>query len=205
MEQYSSDEMEITIPPERLKIWNTRHILVTHDKAYFYTNDDNSSFWLKDNEFIIKKKTKDYQLWTRVIIKPGQANSYWKSEDMIKQLHVYCFDQSTNYNAYALDVLVCSRMTLHPKVEPKFKFKDTYVFFDKSRNNSKGEGIMKFKEIKKNSQKLDYKRKEGDEKEQKTSIAEIVEAARHIFELYPKFHCECNFIECFWDAAKRIA
>ncbi|CAG8835251.1 25381_t:CDS:1, partial [Gigaspora margarita] len=35
-----------------------------------------------------------------------------------------------------------------------------------------------------------------------TSIAKTVEAARHIFELYPKFHCEYNFIEHFWSAAK---
>ncbi|CAG8804949.1 25475_t:CDS:2, partial [Gigaspora margarita] len=46
---------------------------------------------------------------------------------------------------------------------------------------------------------------EPDFLEQKTSIAETVEAARHIFKLYPKFHCECNFIECFWGIAKQIA
>ncbi|CAG8780678.1 13592_t:CDS:2 [Cetraspora pellucida] len=68
-------------------------------------------------------------------------------------------------------------------------------------------------------QRLDCQRKEDNEKvpnccarhtfimepdfsEQKTLITETVEAARHIFELYSKFYCECNFIECFWDAAK---
>ncbi|CAG8842106.1 1261_t:CDS:2, partial [Gigaspora margarita] len=80
---------------------------------------------------------------------------------------VFCFDQSTNHNAYTLDALVCSRITLHPKVEPKFKFKDSWFicdhqkivqpmfFFDKGRNNNKG--IW-------NGQKLDYKRKKDDEK-----------------------------------------
>lgn len=113
MEQYSGDEMEITIPPERLEIWDTRHVLVTHDEAYFYANDDNSSFWLEDNESIIKKKGQGSSIMVsdflcachgplrlteadairlgldqraRVIIKPGQANGYWKSEDMVKQL-----------------------------------------------------------------------------------------------------------------------
>ncbi|CAG8775334.1 10350_t:CDS:2, partial [Gigaspora rosea] len=29
---------------------------VTHDEVYFYANDDNSSFWVEDEESIIKKK-----------------------------------------------------------------------------------------------------------------------------------------------------
>ncbi|OAD80600.1 hypothetical protein PHYBLDRAFT_161239 [Phycomyces blakesleeanus NRRL 1555(-)] len=39
---------------------------------------------------------------------------------------------------------------------------------------------------------------------QKTAIQEVVEEAGHIFELYPKFHCECNWIERYWGAAKRV-
>ncbi|CAG8808882.1 15560_t:CDS:2, partial [Racocetra fulgida] len=74
MEQYDGDEMENIIPPERLEIWDMRHVLVTHDEVYFYANDDNLSFWVEDKESIIKKK--------------GQG------------------------------------MTMHPKVEDKFKFKD---------------------------------------------------------------------------------
>ncbi|CAG8746459.1 27516_t:CDS:2 [Gigaspora margarita] len=42
--QYSSDEMKITIPPERLEIWDTHHVLVTHNEAYFYANDNKLSF-----------------------------------------------------------------------------------------------------------------------------------------------------------------
>ena len=33
----------------------------------------------------------------------------------------------------------------------------------------------------------------------------MVEEAGHIFELYPKYHCECNWIERYWGAAKREA
>ncbi|CAG8849338.1 15166_t:CDS:2, partial [Gigaspora margarita] len=79
MEQYDGDEMENVIPPERLEIWNMRHVLVTHDEVYFYTNDDNSSFWVEDKESIIKKKAKEADATrlgldqeARVIIKPGQ-------------------------------------------------------------------------------------------------------------------------------------
>jgi hypothetical protein len=41
--------------------------------------------------------------------------------------------------------------------------------------------------------------------QQKTAICEAIEKAGHIFELYPKFHCECNWIERYWGAAKRVA
>lgn len=46
---------------------------------------------------------------------------------------------------------------------------------------------------------------EPDFKQQKTAIAMEVEKKEHIFELYPKYHCECNFIERYWGAAKRVA
>jgi hypothetical protein len=46
---------------------------------------------------------------------------------------------------------------------------------------------------------------QADFKEQKTALADAVEQAQHIFTLYPKYHCECNFIERFWGAAKRAA
>lgn len=39
----------------------------------------------------------------------------------------------------------------------------------------------------------------------KSSLAEAVFKAGHYFELYPTYHCECNFIERFWGATKRIA
>lgn len=40
---------------------------------------------------------------------------------------------------------------------------------------------------------------------QRSVLAETVEASGHIFELYPRFHCECNPIERYWGAAKRVA
>ncbi|CAG8855513.1 24430_t:CDS:2, partial [Gigaspora margarita] len=56
MDQYCGDEMEIVILPELLEIWDSRHVMVTHDEVYFYTNDDMSYVWLKDSESVIKKK-----------------------------------------------------------------------------------------------------------------------------------------------------
>ncbi|CAG8828645.1 13195_t:CDS:2, partial [Gigaspora margarita] len=161
MEQYDSDDMENIIPPKRLEIWDMRHVLVTHDEVYFYANDDNLFFWIKDEESIIKKRP-------RV---SNYADSYWKSEDMVKQLcekaipifnalysgciGIFCFDQSTNYNAYALDALMCSRMTLYPKVEKKFKFKNRWFIHNYEKTiqpmfflNEK-DSTVKFKGIKK--------------------------------------------------------
>ncbi|CAG8857669.1 26593_t:CDS:2, partial [Gigaspora margarita] len=56
MDQYCGDEIEIVIPPELLEIWDSRHVMVTHDKVYFYANDDMSYVWLEDSESVIKKK-----------------------------------------------------------------------------------------------------------------------------------------------------
>ncbi|CAG8625417.1 25176_t:CDS:2, partial [Gigaspora rosea] len=217
MEQYDGDEMENVIPPERLEIWDTCHVLVTYDKAYFYANDNNSFVWVEDKESIIKKKGQGLAIMAsdflcachgplhlteadairlgldreaRVIIKPGQqADGYWKSENMVQQLrekaipifnalHPGRIGISTNYNTYALDALVCSRMTLYPKVENKFKFKDGWYICDYEKSHNlcffldENNGTVKFKGIKKileernmwTGQRLDCRRKEDDEK-----------------------------------------
>lgn len=46
---------------------------------------------------------------------------------------------------------------------------------------------------------------QADFQQQKTAIALAVEKKNHVFELYPKYHCKCNFIERYWGAAKRAA
>ncbi|CAG8484505.1 30080_t:CDS:2 [Gigaspora margarita] len=200
MEQYDSDEMENVIPLEQLEIWDMCHVLVTHDEAYFYTNDDNLFIWVEDKESIIKKKGQESAIMASDFLCAyhgplhlTEADTIQLGKNMVQQLRKKtipifntlrpeCIGISTNHNAYALDVLVCSRMTLYPKVENKFKFKDV--------PNCCTRYTLTI---------------EPDFLEQKTLIAKTVEATRHIFELYPKFHCECNFIERFWGAAKRIA
>ena len=37
-----------------------------------------------------------------------------------------------------------------------------------------------------------------------SGLQEIVEEAGHIFLLYPKFHCELNWIEYYWDRWKHF-
>ena len=40
---------------------------------------------------------------------------------------------------------------------------------------------------------------------QKPLVKEVIESRGHKVIFYPKFHCELNFIEMFWGAAKRYA
>lgn len=40
---------------------------------------------------------------------------------------------------------------------------------------------------------------------QKNKLETVTLAAGHLFTLYPKYHCECNWIERHWGAAKRYA
>ncbi len=37
---------------------------------------------------------------------------------------------------------------------------------------------------------------------QKSQLKELIESRSHICDFYPKYHCELNFIEQFWGAAK---
>jgi hypothetical protein len=40
---------------------------------------------------------------------------------------------------------------------------------------------------------------------QKCMIQEIIESKDHKVIFYPKFHCELNYIEMYWGAAKRYS
>ena len=44
-----------------------------------------------------------------------------------------------------------------------------------------------------------------DSKSTRSRLQEIVEDAGHIFILYPKFHCELNWIEYYWGRCKYFA
>lgn len=46
---------------------------------------------------------------------------------------------------------------------------------------------------------------QSDFLEQQSGLFEKVKGKSHIVNFYPKFHCECNFIERYWSACKREA
>jgi hypothetical protein len=70
------------------------------------------------------------------------------------KIGVFLFDQSTNHNAYPADALLASRMTLNPKVEKKWTFKDGWFAKDGLRVDQPmflkpdENGVRKFKGIK---------------------------------------------------------
>jgi hypothetical protein len=37
---------------------------------------------------------------------------------------------------------------------------------------------------------------------QKPQLQELVESHGHLYDYYPKYHCEMNFIKQYWGAAK---
>ncbi|KAG5462694.1 MAG: hypothetical protein BJ554DRAFT_4024, partial [Olpidium bornovanus] len=170
MDDYTGDDMEVTVSPQ-LRIWENKHVLVTHDESTFY------SMWLEDGE-----SNRNLPEEARVIIQPGtNKDGWWKSMDMVKQLKeqalpifealhpncidVLCFDQSTNHNAYPNNALVTSRMTLNPKPASKleWKFRDGWFIKNAQKvqhsffctENVAGEDVVMFKGIKKILQERD--------------------------------------------------
>ncbi|KAI9329106.1 hypothetical protein BD770DRAFT_477956 [Pilaira anomala] len=154
----------------------------------------------------------------------GDREGWWTYKHMVKQLKdvinlfeilhpgciaVFLFDNSSNHSAFADDALVASRMTLKDRVWPKtekFQFKDTTVTLSsgiKTVLTDRGQWLHD----------LDasmccarhFLQKRPDFAAQKTALEETVVEAGHIFELYPKYHCECNWIEMYWGGAKREA
>ena len=56
MDTYKGDNMEEVISPKLRIEWESKHVLVTHDKCTFYSNDTKASMWMEDGESITKKK-----------------------------------------------------------------------------------------------------------------------------------------------------
>ncbi|UZO06126.1 uncharacterized protein OCT59_026457 [Rhizophagus irregularis] len=167
------------------------------------------------------------------ILRSVQTDGYWKSEHMLDQLvhqaipifeilhpgcvGVFCFDQSTNHNAMAADALIAVRMNLSPGgAQPKMRdgkpkgikqvLTECNIWPEKGirlmceQCSGKQDDIV--------SERLDCCARrimslQPDFCEQRSILKEAIIKAGHIFERYPKFHCECNFIERYWGFAKR--
>jgi hypothetical protein len=141
---------------------------------------------------------------------------------------VFAFDNATSHSLYAKNALIARRMNIKPGGKQKFR---DGIKSDGSKQlmhlpDGTPKGIKKILEerdlwipglnriwddCKKRSPVQNFccavriLELQPDFINQKPLIQEIIEARGHKVIFYPKFHCELNFIEMFWGAAKKYA
>jgi len=142
---------------------------------------------------------------------------------------LFLFDQSSNHSALPEDALRASTMNLGkggkaPKMRDGWFYRDGVKVVQAMQG---GDGIPKGVQqvlaergLWRNGLRLTCKscldgslsccaRKimanQPDFLEQRSNLTITVEAAGHLADFYPKYHCETNFIERVWGEAKRIA
>ncbi|CAG8724465.1 10503_t:CDS:2, partial [Cetraspora pellucida] len=143
---------------------------------------------------------------------------------------VFAFDNSSNHGAFSKDALIASKINLDPGGKQPIMH-DTYfgennqlqsmVFPERDSDVKLYEEL--YGKLDKELRVLEYKKckekvkdtsrvsccahhilsLEPDFLAQKNVIQELIENAGHKCIFFPKFHCELNFIERYWRAAKR--
>ncbi|RIA80370.1 hypothetical protein C1645_838829 [Glomus cerebriforme] len=126
---------------------------------------------------------------------------------------IFAFDYSTNHRAMADNALCAQHMNLNPGGEqPVMKdivfetrnIAQSMVFSSdhpKYPNKSKGiKQVLIERGLWHNGLHLDC---QLYFLAQKSELETVIEKAGHRCIFYPKFHCELNFIEMYWGAAKR--
>src|SRR6185369_16802478 len=143
---------------------------------------------------------------------------------------VFAFDNSSNHSTFAPDALVAKRMNIGPGGNAP-KMRDTFWGPNNERqsmnfSDGKPKGIKQvlierglWKKNMVGECKLCQDRNndpsrvdccgrqiislQPDFLAQKSALVEVIENAGHVCIFFPKFHCELNFIERYWGAAKR--
>ncbi|CAG8770341.1 14203_t:CDS:2, partial [Rhizophagus irregularis] len=207
-------------------------VLVVHDECIFYLNDRKHELWTKNAD--IEKHpyiTEEAQCF----LKPGiNQKGYWTAKHLLEQIEckaipifealypdciaVFAFDNISNHTAFSKDALVASRMNLNPGGKQPV-MRNTYfgpnnqlqtMVFPITYHDEK---LYDCKECKEKIQDISRTTccahrvisLEPDFIAQKGTIEELIENAGHKCIFFPKFHCELNFIERYWDAAKRYS
>src|ERR1043166_2354973 len=146
---------------------------------------------------------------------------------------IFAFDNSTSHGAFSPDALIASYMNVGPGgKQPKMRntifngqvqlmnYPDDFP--DESlREKPKGmKQILHERQLLKPGLKGFCKNKNSTDNQccmqhilenqpdflsQKCMIQEIIESKGHKVIFYPKFHCELNYIEMYWGAAKRYS
>ena len=145
---------------------------------------------------------------------------------------VFAFDNSSNHSAFAPDALVAKRMNIGPGGNAP-KMRDTFWGSNNERQSmnfpdGRPKGIKQIlserglwkknmvgecrlcRDGNNNPLRVDCcGRKiislQPDFLAQRSALVEVIEDSGHVCIFFPKFHCELNFIERYWGAAKRYA
>jgi hypothetical protein len=143
---------------------------------------------------------------------------------------LFAFDNATSHSAFAKDALVASKMNWDDGgKQPKMRdtvFNGAVQKMVHLNGEQKGmktilierglyrDGLKKVcrdcikKKLREQNTRIDccglkILELQPDFESQKGIIQEIIEERGHMVIFYPKFHCELNFIEMYWGAAKR--
>jgi hypothetical protein len=143
------------------------------------------------------------------------------------EIGVFAFDNATSHAAYAEDALIASKMNLKPGGKGKFRnglmpdgsiqsmhFPDGRPkgirlvleergLWPEGGLNRICSNCKKHSPIADNCCAVRVLSLQPDFLAQRPLVREVIEDRGHKVIFYPKFHCELNFIEMFWGAAKR--
>ncbi|PKY51387.1 hypothetical protein RhiirA4_424476 [Rhizophagus irregularis] len=162
---------------------------------------------LNENEILLHPEV---PIEARKFLKPGKnEEGWWTAEHLLNQvinyaipifeanhpnaIGVFTFDNSTNHGAMAKDALNVNNMNINPGGKQAI-MKSTFFGPDNTFQS------MVFPS---NHPTFPNQPKEEDFKSQKSQLQEEIEKRGHICIFYPKYHCELNYIEMYWGAAKR--
>ncbi|CAB4417188.1 unnamed protein product [Rhizophagus irregularis] len=213
MAKYEGETME-RIPP-MLESNNKEIILVTHDECIFYSNDGKRGVWTKTGELPLRKKGNGRSIMVseflseecgrlklnaqqhqenssipqeaRTYLQPGKdREGYWTSEHLIDQ-----YQSMVNENGEPKGM---KQVLIERGLWKNGLNADCQLCKDKvddiTRIDCCARRIISL---------------QPDFLAQKSALEEAILEAGHLCIFYPKFHCELNFIERYWGAAKRYA
>ncbi|KIJ44951.1 hypothetical protein M422DRAFT_251574 [Sphaerobolus stellatus SS14] len=207
-----------------------RLILVTHDESTFYANDRWKAKWThKDDKAVPEPKGEGQSLMISDFLTPEWGRLVdGEEEGRIVDMAIDIFEGKTKGQAMPKGpsegwTHKKGGPNMRPGVLPDGNFQELYYPDDHPLMGGWFKGMEQI--IREcglwpanglNAQCESFKCEEGctdcccrrllfmqpDFVNQKSALEELVTRRGHICDFYPKFHCELNFIEQYWGAAK---